>query len=63
MPHIESGKSKDITIPIDFAKKHNLRTDLWLNIQFVLAVDTDWANKGHVIAWEQYKLPVKCKRK
>ena len=29
---------------------------MWLNIQFVLAKDTDWANKGHVIAWEQFKL-------
>lgn len=56
MPSIEPGKSKVLTIPIDFNKKYKLKTDLWLNIQFVLAKDTDWANKGHVIAWEQFKL-------
>lgn len=58
MPHIEAGKSEVIKIPVDFDKEYNIKTDLWLNIQFVLAVDTDWAHKGHVVAWEQLKLPV-----
>ncbi|WIV11644.1 beta-galactosidase subunit alpha [Proteiniborus sp. MB09-C3] len=57
MRDVKPGDSKDITIPIDLNKKYKLKTDLWLNIQFVLAVDTIWADKGHVIAWEQFKLP------
>ncbi len=61
MPHIKAGDSEVITIPIDFDKKYKIKTDLWLNIQFVLAVDTDWAKKGHVIAWEQLKLPMENK--
>lgn len=56
MPHIEARESKVVTIPFDLKKKYNLNTDLWLNIEFVLAVDTPWANKGHVVAWEQFKL-------
>ncbi|SHH37928.1 beta-galactosidase subunit alpha [Sporanaerobacter acetigenes] len=56
MPRIEAHESKVVTIPFDFEKKYNLSTDLWLNIEFVLAVDTPWANKGHVVAWEQFKL-------
>jgi beta-galactosidase/evolved beta-galactosidase subunit alpha len=53
---IEAGKSEVLTIPIDFSKKYKLKTDLWLNIQFVLAIDTNWADKGHVITWNQFKL-------
>lgn len=63
IPHIEAGKSEVITIPIDFDKKYELKTDLWLSIQFVLAKDTNWANNGHVIAWEQFKLPVNSPKK
>ncbi|MHC4759223.1 MAG: beta-galactosidase small subunit family protein, partial [Planctomycetota bacterium] len=32
-------------------------TEYWLNISFVLAEDTPWADKGHVVAWEQFKIP------
>lgn len=53
---IEAGKSEVFTIPIDFNKKYKLKTDLWLNIQFILAIDTNWADKGHVITWDQFKL-------
>ncbi len=63
MPNVKPGNSEDMTIPIDINKKYELKTDLWLNIQFVLAVDTIWADKGHVIAWEQFKLPNKYIKK
>ncbi|WP_077369487.1 beta-galactosidase subunit alpha [Anaerosalibacter sp. Marseille-P3206] len=63
MPYIEAGSSEIVTIPFDLNKKYELNTDLWLNIQFDLAVDTDWANKGHVIAWEQFKLPYSSSKK
>lgn len=29
-----------------------------LGIEFVLADDTAWAEKGHMVAWEQFQLPV-----
>jgi beta-galactosidase len=32
-------------------------TEYWLNISFVLKEDTSWADKGHVVAWEQFKMP------
>ncbi len=32
-------------------------TEYWLNIRFSLAKDTLWAKRGHVVAWDQFKLP------
>ncbi|MCL2740581.1 MAG: DUF4981 domain-containing protein [Oscillospiraceae bacterium] len=30
----------------------------WLNVRFTLKEDAPWAPKGHVVAWEQFGLPV-----
>ena len=30
----------------------------WLSVRFTLASDAKWAPKGHVVAWEQFLLPV-----
>ncbi len=32
--------------------------EYWLNVRFVLKGDTAWAKKGHLMSWEQWKLPV-----
>ncbi|MHC4842979.1 MAG: beta-galactosidase, LacZ type [Planctomycetota bacterium] len=34
-------------------------TEYWLNISFVLKEDISWANEGHLVAWEQFKMPFK----
>ncbi len=31
--------------------------EYWLKLSFVLASDTPWAERGHVVAWEQFRLP------
>ena len=31
--------------------------EVWLAVRFVLAHDTPWAGKGHVVAWEQFRVP------
>ncbi len=62
IPDVKAGDSKIIKIPVDLNKEYDLKTDLWLKVEFVLAKDTSWANRGHVIAWEQFKLPVKSKK-
>jgi beta-galactosidase len=33
-------------------------TEYWLEVRFVLAQDTLWAEKGHEVAWAQFKLPL-----
>ncbi len=33
-------------------------TEYWLTITFALAKDTLWAKRGHVVAWDQFKLPL-----
>jgi beta-galactosidase len=32
--------------------------EYWLNLSFTLAENTNWADAGHEIAWEQFALPV-----
>lgn len=34
--------------------------EYWLNLRAVLAVETPWADRGHLVAWEQFRLP--CRR-
>ena len=36
--------------------------EYWLNLSFVTRADTAWAPKGHEIAWEQLKLPLRRRR-
>jgi len=31
--------------------------EYWLKISFALAEDAPWAARGHVVAWEQFKMP------
>jgi beta-galactosidase len=33
-------------------------TEYWLKVSYKLASDASWAKKGHVVAWEQFALPV-----
>jgi beta-galactosidase len=32
--------------------------EYWLKITFTLAEDAPWAERGHVVAWDQFRLPV-----
>jgi beta-galactosidase len=45
-----------VTVPF---KKPKLKpgAEYWLKISFALAKDTLWADRGHIIAWDQFKLP------
>jgi beta-galactosidase len=47
---------QDVTIPF---QKPQLKpgAEYWLKITFTLAKDTLWAKRGHVVAWDQFKLP------
>ncbi len=53
---LKPGMEKEIVIP--FAKPALKRqSEYFLNLTFKLSNSTSWAEKGHVIAWEQLDLP------
>lgn len=51
-------KEKVITVPIK-KPKLNPGSEYFLTVAFSLAGKAPWADKGHVLAWEQFKLPFK----
>jgi beta-galactosidase len=53
---LPAGKECDITIP--FRKPHmKSGSQYHLKISFALAEDELWADRGHVVAWNQFELP------
>lgn len=62
LPKITAGprKSETISLPIRGSlQKLPAGNEAFLNVRFFLAKDTSWAKQGHLLAWEQFKLPVK----
>jgi beta-galactosidase len=55
---VDPGGLKEIKIPF---KTPNIRsnTEYHLKITFILAEDSLWAKKGHVLAWDQFRIPYK----
>ncbi len=51
-----AGESEIVTIPF---RKPQLKpgTEYWLTMHFALAQDTLWAERGHEVAWAQFKVP------
>ncbi|MBN1556153.1 MAG: DUF4981 domain-containing protein [Phycisphaerae bacterium] len=60
LPRIAAGprKSETISLPIR-GLTLPAGKEAFLNVRMFLAKDTTWAKKGHVVAWEQFPLPVK----
>jgi len=57
-PKVPAGETADITVPL---KKPQLiaGAEYHLKVAFSLASDMSWAKKGHVVAWDQFKMPYK----
>ena len=51
------GEHEVIQIPLELPRPR-AGAEYWLYVSFALAEDTPWAEKGHEVAWEQFKLPV-----
>lgn len=53
-------EKKEIKIPL---KQPEVKpwTEYHLKVTFTLKSDFKWAEKGHVVAWDQYKLPIEPK--
>lgn len=54
---IPAGESREVTLPLDFRTMPAGR-EAFLNVTFELAAKQSWAQAGHVVAWEQFPLPV-----
>ncbi len=53
-------QSKDIIVPFDRNLKDNC--EYFVNFKFTLKEDTMWAEKGHIVAYDQISIPLEVKR-
>ena len=54
--NLAAGKEQELTIP--FAKPQlKAGREYWLKVGFTLGDTTLWADKGHLLAWDQYQVP------
>ncbi|KAL3461218.1 glycosyl hydrolases family 2, TIM barrel domain-containing protein [Aspergillus heterothallicus] len=53
LPRIRAGESRTVDLPLDSS---SLTQEAWLTIEFQLNGDKPWAEKGHVVAWDQLHL-------
>ncbi|WP_407272079.1 glycoside hydrolase family 2 TIM barrel-domain containing protein [Radiobacillus sp. PE A8.2] len=57
-----AGETIEMTIPYQLPEQLTEGTDYWLNLEFTLNVNTNWAKCGHEIAWAQFELPQKVEK-
>jgi beta-galactosidase len=50
------GESATVTVPFELPELEP-GTEYWLTLSFILAQETAWAERGHEVAWEQFRLP------
>ncbi len=53
---LPAGQMQEITIPFETP---DLRpgSEYWLKVSFALSEYTSWADRGHIVAWDQFKVP------
>ena len=58
LPRLDTpaGSSEIVTVPFHEPELEP-RTDYWLTLHFSLAQDILWAERGHEVAWAQFKMP------
>lgn len=53
LPRIPAGENRTVDLPLD---TEDLSEEAWLTVEFELKEDKPWADKGHVVAWDQVHL-------
>ncbi|KAF9883700.1 hypothetical protein FE257_003038 [Aspergillus nanangensis] len=53
LPRVPAGENRTVDLPLD---KGSLSQEAWLTVEFRLKEDKAWAEKGHVVAWDQLHL-------
>jgi beta-galactosidase len=51
-----AGKREVVTIPFE-RPEFEPGVEYWLTLSFALVEGTSWAERGHEVAWEQFKVP------
>jgi len=59
VPDIGPGESAVVAAPFGRPTPEP-GVEYWLTVRFTLSGDTRWAKTGHVVAWDQFRLPVEA---
>ncbi len=54
---IQAGASEEVVLSYQLERVLGEGGEYWLDIDFMLGVDTTWAKAGHLVAWAQFELP------
>ncbi|KAL4874448.1 glycosyl hydrolases family 2, TIM barrel domain-containing protein [Aspergillus karnatakaensis] len=54
LPRVPAQENRTVELPLD---RNELTQEGWLTVEFRLKEDKEWAEAGHVIAWDQLYLP------
>lgn len=58
LPRVGPRQSVELTIPFTPPAPRHADSAAYLNVDFALKAATSWAAKGHLLAWDQFALPV-----
>jgi beta-galactosidase len=58
-PAVPPGQQAELELPLDLPAEGLPGAEYFLNVQAVLKRDLPWASAGHVVAWEQFVVPLK----
>ena len=58
LPTLATKPGKADTLHLPYSLPRGIPGEAWLNVRFELQHATSWARAGHVVAWEQFQLPV-----
>ena len=57
VPPVPPRQSAELSIPLAIPSARHADSCAFLNVDFVLKENTPWAQKGHLVAWDQFELP------
>ncbi|MHC4503021.1 MAG: beta-galactosidase, LacZ type [Planctomycetota bacterium] len=57
LPKLSLGAQEERVLTVPFRRQGLGSAECFLRISFALAADAPWAERGHVIAWDQFKVP------
>lgn len=60
LPRVPPGESRTVDLPVDAG---SLDQESWITVEFRLKKSTAWADKGHLVAWDQLHLPGSSQKK
>ena len=61
LPPVAARQSGVLEIPFTLPDSRAADSGCYLNVDFVLGANAPWAKKGHVLAWDQFELPVSAR--